>query len=163
LQDIYKTLKDFDIPYDEYRHQAVFTTAEADTICKDIPGKQAKNLFLTNDKGTKHFLVTIPHDKKAGLKDLARFLNQKSLRFASPERLHKYLGLTPGSVSPFGLINDANKEVEFIIDKELISEKKIFIHPNINTATLGVKTSDFKKFLTLLGYKLKIYEDSLSQ
>ncbi len=155
MPDVYEILKLHSVPYDQYDHPAVFTTAEADRICQDIPGKQCKNLFLTNDKGTKYFLITIGHDKRADLKQLGQLLGQKGLRFASAERLQKYLGLTPGSVSPLGLINDTNKAVEFLIDGELLDQEKIYIHPNINTATLGIRVDDFTKLLQKLGYALK--------
>ena len=158
MKDIYQFLKEQNIIYDKYEHPAVFTTKEADLICKDIPGKQAKNLFLTNDKGSKHFLVTIAHNKRVDLKRLSEFLGQKSLRFASAERLLKYLGLTPGSVSPLGLINDSKKEVEFVLDTELASQDKIYIHPNINTATLGIKIKDFKNFLNNLDHTIKLLQ-----
>jgi len=91
MADIYETLKNLSITYDIYNHPAVFTVEEADLVCTAIPGKQAKNLFLTNEKGTRHFLVTIAHDKRADLQKLALALGEKRLRFASPERLKKYL------------------------------------------------------------------------
>ena len=152
MLDVYEVLTNHTIAFEKYEHPAVFTTAEADLVCKLIPGKQCKNLFLTNDKGTKHFLVTIAHDKRADLKQLCQLLNQKGLRFASAQRLQKYLGLTPGSVSPLGLINDTDKAVEFLIDSELLNQEKIYIHPNINTATLGIRVEDFRRLLQSLGY-----------
>ncbi len=155
MEDLYQILQQYQIAYDKYEHPAVFTIAEAELLCKDIPGKQAKNLFLTNDKGKKHFLVTISHDKKVDLKQLALVLGEKSLRFASADRLLKYLGLPPGSVSPLGLINDLNREVEFVLDDELLKKDKIYIHPNINTATLGIRTSDFSHLIKSLGYEIK--------
>jgi len=155
MSDVYKILEKHQVPYEKFDHPAVFTTAEADLLVKNIPGKQCKNLFLTNDKGDKHFLVTIAHDKRADLKKLSQFLDQRHLRFASPERLMKYLGLTPGSVSPLGLINDINKEVEFIIDQDLLKQDKIYIHPNINTATLGIPVADFQRLLEEIGYSLR--------
>jgi len=155
MPDVYEVLKTHNIPHEQYDHPAVFTTAEAEVLCKHIPSKQCKNLFLTNDKGTKHFLVTISHDKRADLKQLGQLLGQKGLRFASAERLHKYLGLTPGSVSPLGLINDTNHDVEFLIDSELLDQKKIYIHPNINTATLAITVEDFTRLLKALGYEIK--------
>lgn len=154
MKDIYEVLKHHGIPYEKYEHPAVFTTQEADVVCTNIPGKQAKNLFLTNGKGDRHFLITIAHDKRADLKHLSQRFGQKGLRFASPERLQKYLGLTPGSVSPLGLINDMNKEVAFFIDAELLEHDMLYVHPNINTATVGIKVSDFKKLLESLGREI---------
>jgi Ala-tRNA(Pro) deacylase len=157
MRNIYEALKELNIVYDVYDHPAVFTVEEADLVCGKIPGKQAKNLFLTNEKGDRHFLVTIAHDKRANLAMLAALFGEKRLRFASPERLQKYLGLMPGSVSPLGLINDTEKAVEFFIDRELVEQGKIYVHPNINTATLGISTGDFKKFLDFTGHDMKIW------
>ena len=156
MKDIYQILNNYNIKYQKYDHLAVFTIAEADLISKDIPGRQCKNLFLTNNKGTKHYLITIDQDKKVDLKLLAELLQEKSLRFGSPERLYKYLKLTPGSVSPLGLINDENKEVVFLLDEDLLKEEKINLHPNINTATLGIDTKDFKRLIKELGYEIKL-------
>ncbi len=155
MPDVYEVLRMYQIPFERFDHPAVFTTAEADVVCANLPGKQVKNLFLTNDKGSKHFLVTIAHDKRADLKQLAQLLGQKGLRFASAERLHKYLGLTPGSVSPLGLIHDTNHDVEFLIDSELLDHEKIYIHPNINTATLAITIENFTRLLHELGYEIK--------
>jgi Ala-tRNA(Pro) deacylase len=158
MKNIYEILKSLDIAYDLYEHPAVFTVEEADLVCGKIPGKQAKNLFLTNEKGNRHFLVTIAHEKRADLAKLAALFGEKRLRFASPERLQKHLGLTPGSVSPLGLINDTAAAVEFFIDRDLIEQGKIYVHPNINTATLGIAIGDFKKILASSGHDMKILE-----
>lgn len=154
MSDIYEVLNHHNIPYEKFEHPAVFTTAEADLVCQNLPGKQCKNLFLVNDKGTKHFLATIAHDKRADLKQLGQLLGQKGLRFASAQRLQTYLGLTPGSVSPLGLINDKDKAVEFLIDGDLLAQETIYIHPNINTATLAIAIEDFKRLLQALGYTI---------
>jgi Ala-tRNA(Pro) deacylase len=159
MRNIYDVLKDLDIAYDVYEHPAVFTVEEADIVCGQIPGKQAKNLFLTNEKGTRHFLVTIGHDRRADLGKLAALFGEKRLRFASPERLMEYLGLTPGSVSPCGLINDETGAVEFFISRDLADQEKLYIHPNINTATLGIAMDDFRKFLAHLGHDMKIFDE----
>lgn len=74
-------------------------------------------------------------------------MQETGLSFALPERMMKYLGLTPGSVSPFELINDINKEVRIVIDNDLLKSEKQGFHPNVNTATLAMSTEDFKKFL----------------
>jgi Ala-tRNA(Pro) deacylase len=85
--------------------------------------------------------------KRINLKDLETRLQETGLSFASSERMMKYLSLTPGSVSPFGLINDTNKEVQVIVDKDLFTFDKQGFHPNSNTATLVISSDDFKKFL----------------
>lgn len=147
MKDLYKILKDLDIQYQKYEHPAVFTVEDAEKYASNIKDDQhRKNLFLRNKKGDKHYLVIVKASKKINIKQLEVLLS-KDLSFASPERLLRILGLTPGSVSPFGLINDSQKEVQVIIDSELLNEKEHGFHPNINTSTLVITAEDFKKFL----------------
>jgi len=144
-------LDELGIAYEAIDHPAVFTSAEAERYKDLFEGSRCKNLFLRNEKGDTHYLVIVDHAKRLDLKVLARLLGEKRLSFASPERLMKYLGLTPGSVSVFGLINDAEKEVKVVIDSELREEEKINFHPNVNTRTLSILYSDMLKFLCWTG------------
>ena len=152
--NIYGVLKQLNLPYTEYSHPAVFTCEESDVHCKDIPGGKSKNLFLRNKKGDKHYLVTVESAKRADLKQLAELLGENGLSFASPERLMKYLCLTPGSVTLLGLINDTNKEVVVIVDTDLWKHETIQYHPLINTATLVIDRDDVKKFLDWSGQRV---------
>jgi len=152
MRDVYEVLKEHGVPYEKYEHVAVFTTDEAEKAWTGFSGKKVKNLFLTNRKGDKYYLVSIAHDKRADLKKLGEQLCEKRLQFVSPEGLMRYLGLTPGSVSPLGLINDEKREVTFLLDEELLNQDTIYIHPNINTATLAIPTNEFKRFIESLGY-----------
>jgi Ala-tRNA(Pro) deacylase len=147
MHDIYKILDDLQISYEKYDHPAVFTVAEAALYDRGIDAGKSKNLFLRNVKGDTHYLVVMQADKRLDLQRLATLLNESKLSFASEERLVKYLGLTPGSVSPFGLINNADKSVNVIVDNDLLTYEKLAYHPNINTATLTIATEDLKKFL----------------
>ena len=106
-----------------------------------------KNLVLRDSKGKRHFLVTCDEKKKVDLKALGRQLGAGNVSFASEERLEKYLGLKQGSVSPFGLMNDTEKAVEFFIDKDLSRCKSLGIHPLENTATVFLSFKDLDKFL----------------
>ncbi len=146
-QKVYHCLNNLNISYIVHEHPAVFTVEEAQKFCSDIPGIHCKNLFLRNKKGNKHYLFTLEETKPADLKSLCKKIGETSLSFASPDRLYKYLGLTPGSVSPFGLINDENKEVVFLLDKDLTHSNTINFHPNINTATINLSFADFEIFL----------------
>lgn len=151
MEEIYKVLADLSIKYEKYDHPAVFTSEEADKYF-DVPGvAKSKNLFLRNKKGNRHILVVITDRKKTDLKKLAEYLGESKLSFASAERLMKYLGLTPGSVSPFGLINDSEKSVEVIVDTDLTDMNKVSFHPNINTSTLVISSEDFRRFLDSRG------------
>jgi len=147
MMNIYQVLDDLKIKYTKYIHQPVYTIAEAERYCSHIPGGKSKNLLLRNRKGNKHYLVVVRSDKKLDLEKLQDFLQESNLSFASEERLMKCLGLTPGSVSPFGLVNDLEKEVQVVIDSDLLGYDELQYHPNINTETLVLSVEDFKKFL----------------
>jgi Ala-tRNA(Pro) deacylase len=158
--DVYEFLKQNNISYEKYDHPAVFTAEEAKTLAAHVPGQQTKNLFLCDDKKKRFYLVTIMDEKRANLKHLGEFLGEKSLRFAPIDKLLEYLGITPGSVSILGLINDINHAVSFSIDEDLLKLDKIYVHPNINTATLAISIEDFKKILSITGHEIKIYKTS---
>ncbi len=158
MSTIEQALSNLGIKYKKYDHPPVFTVEEAKKYSINIGAGETKNLFLRNDKGDKHYLVTLPGDKRADLKRLSVLLGESKLSFASPERLKQYLDLTPGSVSPFGLINDKSKEVIVVVDNDLLQFETLGYHPNINTATLVVSRDDFKKFLGSTGNKI-IFSD----
>jgi len=147
MKNIYDVLADLNIEYEKHDHPAVFSVKEAEQYDQGIDAGKSKNLFLRNRKGDKYYLLVAENISKVDLKKPQSFLNESRLSFASPDRLKEYLGLTPGSVSPFGLINDSSKSVKVLIDKNLLKFKKLGFHPNINTSTLVIKTDDFKKFL----------------
>lgn len=146
-QRIYDELKRLNIAYEVVEHEPVFTCEAMDKLGLNKKGVICKNLFLRDSKGRRHFLVTMDDRKNVDLKKLGKSLGAGSISFASEERLMKYLGLTAGSVTPFGLINDTDHAVEFFIDKDLSREKKIGIHPLVNTATVFLSYKDLEKFL----------------
>ena len=138
-----------------HEHPPVYTVDDADKYWTDLRGSHCKNLFLRNKKGNRHYLVIAPTSKSIDLKDLNHALHEDRLSFASPERLMRCLGLEPGSVSPFGLINDAAKEVRVIVDEDLRTSLWLGFHPNINTATLDISFADFEKFLAFCGNEVR--------
>jgi Ala-tRNA(Pro) deacylase len=158
MEEIYQILDELGINYEKYEHEAVFTNEESARVCVNIPGKNAKNLFLTNEQEDKFYLLTLIHDKKANLKQFAGAIGERRLHFAKADDLKKFLNLTPGSVSPLALIYDKENKVKYFIDPELFKEEKIYIHPNINTATLEIKFEDFKKFINYTNHSLNFYE-----
>ncbi|HLJ30975.1 MAG TPA: prolyl-tRNA synthetase associated domain-containing protein, partial [Candidatus Babeliales bacterium] len=117
-----------------------------------MPGASIKNLFLYDRKTDQHFLVVVGKEKQVDLKQLKFILNVSNLSFASEERLQKYLGVTPGSVTILGLINDTSRAVNVIFDINL-KDKILQCHPLINTATLTIPFEDIKKFLTITGHE----------
>ena len=112
---------------------------------------RCKNIFFRNHKGNRHYLVILEHLQQLDIRDLEKRLRQGKLTFASDRRLKEYLGVEPGSVSPFGLINDKEKHVHLFIDETLKKYDRLAFHPNINTASLVVSQSDFLKFLEYCG------------
>lgn len=154
MKDVYLFLKEHNIACQKFEHEAVFTTQEAKSKAGHVPGQQTKNLFLCDDKKRRFYLITTLDEKRVDLKKLREFLGEKSLRFAPADKLLEILGITPGSVSPLGLINDANKIVKFYLDEELLRLEEIYIHPNINTATVCLKMDDFKTVMQISGHNI---------
>jgi Ala-tRNA(Pro) deacylase len=152
---VYEVLEQLGIPYARHEHPPVFTVEQAKEHWVGVAGAHCKNLFLRNEKGNRHYLVILEHNKKADLKILTRQLGEDRLSFGSPERLIRYLGLTPGAVSPFGLINDSRKEVRVVLDQDLRGSERINFHPNENTATVGISFADFERFLAWCGNTLR--------
>ena len=144
---VYAALDALGIPYERHEHPAVFTAADASQFWDPIPGVQCKNLFLRNKKGDRHYLVVVEIGKRVDLKDLVRTVADDRLSFGSAERLMAELGLTPGSVSPFGLLNDADGSVRVLIDQDLKGADRLIFHPNINTASVVVSWGDLERFL----------------
>lgn len=150
-QRVYDVLAELQIPFERHEHPPVFTVEEANRHWAGIDAAHCKNLFLRNKKGTTHYLVVLAHHKDADLKRLVDRLGDDRLSFASPERLMTHLGLSPGSVSPFGLINDRAHRVGMVIDADLQAAERIAFHPNVNTATIVVAWADFQRFLAWCG------------
>ncbi len=155
---VYEVLSDLGIPYTRHEHPPVFTVEQAERHWTNISGAHCKNLFLRNKKGTRHYLVILLTSKQADLKRLNTKLREDRLSFGSAERLQKYLGLEPGAVSPFGLINDSRREVVVIVDQDLRRAERVNFHPNINSVTLGIETGDFERFLDSTGNEVRFFE-----
>ena len=143
----YDILNSLKIKYVRYEHKPIYTINEGKELDISIPGKKCKNLFLKNGKGDINYIVILDEDKSINLKSLAKEIGSTRLSFASEEKLLERLKLRPGSVTPFGIINDVNREVVVLIDSELANEKILNFHPNINTATVGISYIDFEKFI----------------
>lgn len=150
-QAVYDVLGKLEIPFERHEHPPVFTVEEAVRHWAGIEAAHCKNLFLRNKKGTIHYLVILEHTKQADLGLLVKRLGDDRLSFASSERLATHLGLTPGAVSPFGLINDRTHQVQVVIDADLKAAERVSFHPNVNTATIVLATADFQRFLASCG------------
>ena len=145
--ELYQLLEKLEIEYEYHEHPPLATIEEAIIHWKDYNSGRCKNIFFRNHKGNRHYLVILEHLRQLDIHDLEKRLRQGKLTFASDQRLKKYLGVEPGSVSPFGLINDTERHVHVFIDEKLNESERLAFHPNVNTASLVISKSDFIKFL----------------
>ena len=130
-RQVYDALDAMGIHYEKYEHPPVFTGEEAAEHWGPIKATQVKNLFLRNKKGDRQYLVILEIGKQADLRQLVKVIGDDRLSFGSPERLMATLGLTPGSVSPFGLLHEGSKDVRVIVDQDLRPSpvgKALFFH-----------------------------------
>ena len=145
-QEIYDYLKAHNISYEVTEHEAVFHMGEFGGVELLYPEWDAKNLFVRDDKKRNYYLITVRGDKRVDLKAFRKQEGLRNLSFGSSDELMEYLKIAPGSVSPFGLLNDPEHRVIFYIDEEF-DGNKLGIHPNENTATVWIKTDDLLKLL----------------
>lgn len=142
-EEVYNFIKNKNIWYEITEHEAVYNMEELSNINLPYKGRDAKNIFVRDDKKENYYLITTKGNKRINLKEFKNKYNTRNLTFASPEDLKNILNLTPGSVSPLGLLNDKEHKVIFYIDKELLNDNGIIgVHPNNNTATIWLKTND---------------------
>ena len=151
---VYERFSKLGIEYERVDHPAVYTMEEMDSLGIFNKGVVGKNLFLRDNKGRRHFLVFVYGDKHADLVSIQNELGIKHVSFGSAERLDRFLGLTKGSVSPLGVINDTEAAVEFIIDKEFADYPCVGVHPNQNTSTVWLTFEDLMKVIRENGNKI---------
>ena len=162
-QNLYNVLDQLDIEFEYHEHPAVPTVEEASRYWEGIDSGHCKNLFFRNHKGNRHYLVILEYSNTLNIKELEQRLKQGKLSFASPKRMKKYLGVDPGSVSPFGLIHDRESHVHVFLDENLKRLERISFHPNLNTASLVISYRDFEKFLIHTGNSyeyVSLYDNS---
>ena len=148
--DIYHYLDEHNIEYEITEHKAVFNMEELDSVDLPYPEWDAKNLFVRDDKKRNYYLITVKGDKRVDLKEFRKQQGLRALSFASAEDLLAIMQLTPGSVSPLGLLNDAEHRVHFYLDAEFTGNK-IGVHPNDNTATVWMQTDDLMEIIQTHG------------
>ena len=157
-ETVYETLKSLGIEYEVVNHPPAFTTEEADTYIEGKEGVRSKTMFLSDKKKRNFYLFIMDDTKRLDMKKAGERIGEKGLRFGSPESLKEKLGLEPGSVSPFGLLNNADRDVKVYVDKEILTEKIITFHPNENTATLFLSMDDMFRFYDFIGCSCEIIE-----
>lgn len=157
-QEIYSYLNSKNIKYEVFNHIPVYNMADIEKV--NLPNKKfdAKNLFIRDDKKINYYLITIKGNKKINLKEFRKINNTRPLTFASDIELLNILNLTPGLVSPLGLLNDKEHQVKFYLDKEFALDSYIYVHPNDNTATICLKISDLINIIKEHGNSIDIIE-----
>ena len=146
-QIVFDYLGRYALRYDYYEHPAAPKIELARLYWRDDGSKHCKNLFFRNHKGDRHYLVVFDCDRNLAIRDLERRLRQGKLSFASEQRMERYLGLRPGSVSPFGLINDTENHVHLFLDRNLRQQHSLSFHPNDNTGTIVIPQAEFIRYL----------------
>jgi Ala-tRNA(Pro) deacylase len=145
------------IAHETLDHAAVFRVGEGEEIKAAIPGAHTKNLFLKDAKD-QLWLISAQDRTVIDLKRLHPVIGSARLSFGRPELMEETLGVTPGSVTAFGLINDVDRRVRFVLDRNLAQAERVNFHPLTNTATTGISQAGFRAFLTAVGVKPTIVD-----
>lgn len=158
-QEIYDFLKNQNIWNEVTEHKAVYNMVELSEIDVPYPEADAKNLFVRDDKKRNYYLITVKGDKRVNLKEFKQKNNTRQLSFASEKDLLEIMNLTPGSVTPLGVLNDKENKVIVFIDKDFMEGPNIIgVHPNDNTATVWLKVKDLINIIKEHGNKVEIVE-----
>ena len=164
-KQVYDYLDSLDIKYEYYEHPEAPTIEIASQFYRGEGTTLCKNLFFRNHKGNRHYLVIMESTFEMDIHKIEKMLHQGKLSFASPERMMRYLGVKPGSVSLFTLVNDVNKEVTLFVDSKLLTVEKVSFHPNDNRASLVISSQDMLKFIENSGNSyeiLNLYDEDKS-
>lgn len=153
--DLFSRLRELGIETSTVEHEAVFTVAESSKLERELPGGHTKNLFLKDKKGRLFLVVTLGH-AHIDLKTLHKTLGSDRLSFGKPELLLEVLGVAPGSVTPFALINDMAQRVTVILDADMLRHERLNYHPLENTATTNISRADFVRFIRSCGHDPRI-------
>ena len=156
-EETYQFLTGQHISYEVTEHKAVFNMEELDSIVLPYPEWDAKNLFVRDDKKRNYYLITVKGDKRVDLKEFRKRHGLRALSFASAEDLLAIMGLHPGSVTPLGILNDAEHRVRFYLDSEFAGNK-IGVHPNDNTATVWMQADELMELLQKCGNEVDFTE-----
>ena len=157
-QFVYDYLDSLQIPYEVTEHEAVYTMEDMERLGLDQLGTICKNLFIRDAKGKKHFLITADNDTRIDLKELGSVLGAGKVSFASAERLEKYLGVTAGCVSPFGVLNDTEHCVVVVLDRKLQGKARLGFHHNEHDATVWISFTDLCDAVEKAGNQIIIAE-----
>lgn len=151
-------LMSLEIPFEIVEHEPALTTEQADSFIEGIEGVRTKTMFLTNKKKTAYYLLIMDDHKRLDMSAFGQMAGSKGIKMASSASLYEKMMLPPGVVSPFGLLNNDDKDISVFIDKEIINEERMSFHPNTNEKTIFIKTADLFQFIEEIGYKVNIIE-----
>lgn len=157
-QQVANKLQELGITFDVVEHPPAFTTEQADSYIEDMEGVRTKTMFLTNKKKTQYYLLIMDDKKRLDMDNFKVQVGADRIRMASLDSLAEKMSLPAGTVSPFGLLNNEEKDVQVYFDKEIIGEERMTFHPNTNEKTIFVSTTDLFKFLQDLGYSYQVLE-----
>ena len=155
---VFDFLEAHNIKYEVYFHPESPTIEIAKQYWRKDGSKHCKNLFFRNHKGNRHYLVVFDSEQSMAIHDLEHRLRQGKLSFASEQRMERWLGLRPGSVSPFGLVNDTENHVHLFLDANLLKQPSLSFHPNDNTATVVISQEMFQRYLEAVGNSYEYIE-----
>ena len=155
-QQVAKKLQELGIAYNVVDHPPVFTTEQADSYIKDLEGVRTKSMFLTNKKKTQYYLLIMDDHKPLDMDDFKVQVGADRIRIASLDSLAEKMNLPAGTVSPFGLLNNEEKDIHVYFDKDIISEDTMAFHPNTNEKTIFIKSKDLFRFLKSIGFTYEI-------
>ena len=158
MPDVYALLDSLGIRYERYDHAPVFTCDEADAAVPNHAAVQTKNLFLRDKRGRRHILLVTSCEKAVDIKRFAEQAGADHLSFGSPERLAKYLGVAPGSVTVLGLMHDVAHGVELFVDGDVWRTPAWRCHPLINSVTLILSRGDVERFIAHTGHSARVVE-----
>lgn len=157
-QEVYNELSKMGIDYEVVNHPPAETTELADEFIEGKEGIRSKTMFMSDKKKKNFYLFILDDSKRLDIKKIAELIGEKTLRLGNEENLKEKMNLKFGTVSPFGLLNNNEKDIKVYIDKELLSENIITFHPNENDATVFIKMEDMFKFFDKLEYKYELIE-----
>jgi Ala-tRNA(Pro) deacylase len=150
-EELYRRFEDLGIAHETHSHPAVFTVEEAQLHCSHLPGAHCKNLFLKDKKG-QLWLAVMLDGRKVDIKELQKAMDAARLSFGKTELLQEVLGVIPGAVTPFGLINDTEQRVRVFLDADMMAAELVNFHPLRNDATTAMAPPDLRRFIASCGH-----------
>ncbi len=156
-QETYEYLTKHGVQYEVTEHEAVFNMEELDAVALPYPDRDAKNLFVRDDKKKNYYLITVRGDKRVDLKEFRKKHQLRNLSFASAEDLMSIMGLIPGAVTPLGLLSDEERKVTLYLDAAF-GDGLAGVHPNDNTATVWLKAADIAQLISEHGNTVHIVD-----